>query len=265
MTFTKQNKFIFIAKHTFFFILLLPLIQATQLYVLFNIIDLILLIMPVTVGSIVGTLVGVYRYKNLEHISKLKYIQYSLEEQVMLQTQELEEKNLVLEKMAKTDSLTKLGNRVLMKEVLEAEYAKVSKEYQYISVMMIDIDYFKRYNDFYGHIKGDEVLAHLGNYFLENSKKYNYTPIRFGGEEFCIILPDCDKECAGKNAQIIIQDIQKAKILHDKSEVSKYITMSIGIHTTNNIQSYESCTLINDADKALYSVKENGRNNYEAL
>ena len=263
MTFNKKEKFLFIAKYTLFFAFILPIIQATQLYMLFNIVDFILLIMPVVVGVIVGTLVGSYRYNNLEYILKLKHTQYSLEEQVSLQTQELEEKNLVLEKMAKTDPLAKLGNRVLMKEVLELEYTKVSKDYEYISIMMIDIDNFKAYNDFYGHLKGDEVLEFFGKYFLENAQKHNYVPIRFGGEEFCIILSDCNKESAMKNANIILQDIRNENIMHEKSDVADYVTVSIGIQTTNEIQSYENCAVINDADKALYNVKISGRNNFQ--
>ena len=245
---------------TLFFALLLPLIQGTQLYLLFDMFNPILLVMPVVVGTILGYLVGLYRYKIKTHIQALEQSQESLTYQVQLQTRELQERNSELKKSLLLDHLTGLGNRIMLKETLEKESEKIGKEYEELSLFMMDIDYFKKYNDFYGHLHGDEVLRQLGDFFISKTKNSKNSVIRFGGEEFIAILPACDKERALEIAKEFVEGISDLKIEHIESDVHKYITISIGVHTTKKMFIENECICIKYADEALYLAKKQGRN-----
>ena len=242
-----------IFKHTLFFAILLPVIQGTQLYFLFDILNPILLIMPIVMGSITGYLVGYYKYHVYLQIKELEDVKNGLEEQVQEQTKELHELLLL-------DPLTGLGNRLKLKEVLSHEVERIGKEYENISFLMIDIDYFKKYNDFYGHLLGDDVLKHLGNFFKTKMLKTQNSVIRFGGEEFIVILPDSDVENSLKVAEYLVRGVRELNIEHEKSDIDKKITISVGIHTTSNITLVENSEYIKQADKALYLAKEQGRN-----
>lgn len=254
-----QNKTRFILKYTLFFALLLPTIQGTQLYILFNMFNPILLVMPVVMGTITGFLVGYYRYKVILQISELQSAQSVLKIQVQEKTQELQETNEALQKALLLDPLTSLGNRLKLKEVLETEEKRIKNEYDYISFLMIDIDFFKRYNDYYGHLMGDDVLISLGKYFLHKFKDTETQVIRFGGEEFILIIPDCDVEKSKIIAARLVKEVEALNIEHIKSEVSENITLSIGIHTSESMENAHS---IKKADDALYIAKEQGRNHF---
>ncbi len=257
------QKYIIIIKYTLFFVILMPSIQATQLYFIFDFFKLNLLLMPTVMGTITGFLVGYYRQKTISTIMELKYIADDLNNQVNIQTKELQEKNNKLEKMAHTDALTGLGNRITLEDSLKKAYEKLGTDYTYFTLMMIDIDYFKNYNDFYGHLQGDEILKTMGKYFLEDSKTSGYNAIRFGGEEFCLIFLNCDKDNANQKAKNIINDIKNMKITHEKSDISDYITISIGIYTTDNsIEDSSPVTALIKADKALYTAKLQGRDRF---
>ena len=263
LTMKKLNKKIIIIKYTIFFAILLPIIQGTQLYVLFNVFNPILLIMPITMGSITGFLVGYNRYNVLLQISKLKNIRDNLKIQVIEQTKELEEKNKTLNNLLLIDPLTKLGNRIKLKELFVQEKENIGNQYKNLSLLMIDIDYFKKYNDYYGHLKGDEVLIKLGEFFSQKESGTNHKAVRFGGEEFIIILPNCDKEEAKIIAQDYVNGVKALNIEHIKSEEYKKVTLSIGVHTSDKINSSENTECIKKADEALYLAKEQGRNRFK--
>ena len=259
-----SNKIITILKHTLLLAILLPIIQATQLYILFDILNPILLIMPVVMGTILGTLVGYYRYRVSVQIKELEKAKTTLEVQVEEKTQELKKKNSELQESLLIDPLTCLGNRLMLKAVLEEEQEKIGSEYEEFSIMMIDIDYFKNYNDFYGHLKGDDVLKELGQFLKNTIHNTKNSAIRFGGEEFLIILPDCGKEKSIEIANELLDGVRALKIQHKKSLVSEILTISIGIGTCNSIES-KNCRCMKDADLALYRAKENGRDCFEYL
>jgi diguanylate cyclase (GGDEF)-like protein len=259
--FTKKNRYLYIGKHTLFFALLLPLIQSSQLIAL-GVFKPILLIMPITMGTITGFLVGYHRQKTREYIRSLEQTQTSLEEQVLQQTRELVEKNRALEMMARTDSLTKLGNRIFLKESLEAEAAKVGVENKAFSLMMIDIDYFKNYNDRYGHLKGDEILEILGETLLSHTRETSMRASRFGGEEFCLLMPGYDQETTQQEAQRLLETIRSLQIPNLSSDVSDILTISIGVYTTDKASELQNSTVIQKADQALYMAKTQGRDRF---
>ena len=244
-----------IRKHILFLAILLPSIQGTQLYVLFDVFNPVLLVMPVVMGCITGYAVGFYRKRVFLQIQELEQVKNSLEFRVKEQTKELQELLLV-------DHLTGLGNRLKLKETMEFESTRIGVEYKYISLLMIDIDYFKYYNDFYGHLHGDEVLRRLGDFFNLQIEMSSATAIRFGGEEFIIILPDCDEAKSLEVAKSLLTGTLELAIEHEKSEISENITISIGIHTSDVINVTENCECIRKADEALYLAKEQGRNTF---
>ena len=253
-----------ILKYTFSFALLLPIIQATQLYILFDIFRPILLIMPLIMGITTGFLVGYNRFHVIKHIEELEKAKESLTKQVAEQTRELQKKNQTLSQLIMKDSLTGLGNRIMLKETLVKESQHIVSDYDELSLFMIDIDYFKKYNDFYGHLMGDEVLIAIGQYFQNIIKNTNNTAIRFGGEEFIIILPNCSNDEAKLIAKKFVDGIKNLHISHQKSEVSSYVTISLGICTTSIINA-QDCQCLKKADEALYKAKEQGRNSFSSL
>jgi len=255
-------KYTVITKYTIAFALLLPTIQGTQLYILFDVFNPILLIMPVVMGSTLGFLVGLNRYKVNLKIQELKNIQLNLEKQVALQTQELQDKNDALNKSLLIDPLTGLGNRIKLKNTLEQENKKLSTEYKSLSLFMIDIDYFKNYNDYYGHLEGDKVLQDLGDFFKTQMIETQNVIMRFGGEEFIAVLPNSDKEIAKEIAQKFLDGIKALNIEHIKSKNHSIITVSIGIHTTEYFNITSSNELIKLADEALYNAKDRGRDQF---
>lgn len=144
------------------------------------------------------------------------------------------------------------------------QFDKKCKDFNNFSVLIIDIDYFKKYNDNYGHFKGDETISYVANLLQSNSRKHDKV-IRFGGEEFCILLPKTLKEEAICIAENILKAIYEAKIEHLYSPISSQLTLSIGISTNDNCKEYSLSELINLADIELYKAKSNGRNQYSCL
>lgn len=257
----KTEKYYYIGLHTLFFALLLPAIQSSQLIAL-EVFKPILLIMPVTMGTITGFLVGYHRQKTKEYIISLEKSQASLTVKVNKQTQELQRKNMELLKLAHTDTLTKLGNRLLLNELFRKESQRIGKSYTYFSIMLLDIDYFKNYNDFYGHLEGDEALRQLGKTLIDYTEDTDMHAIRFGGEEFCILMPNCDHHKTIPRAQKLLEDIRALRIPNQRSEVSRVVTVSIGLYTTVDRSELIDNMAIKEADRALYMAKAQGRDRF---
>ena len=256
-----NSKIKYIGAHALFFALLLPAIQSSQLLML-GIFKPILIVMPVVMGSITGFLVGYHRQKTREYIWSLEKAQKNLEKKVLLQTKSLAEKNIILERLTRTDILTGLGNRLSLEEILKYEENSIEDKHEYFSILMVDVDYFKKYNDYYGHLKGDVVLQKLASVLLEKAKNNNTNAIRFGGEEFCLLIANCDNKCIENEVKQLLEMVKALAIPHCHSDVSEYITVSIGISTTNSKKDFENNTIIKKADEALYRAKNNGRNRY---
>lgn len=183
-----------------------------------------------------------------EQVEKLKQANAVLKQQRL----QLKEANTVLETMATTDGLTRLKNHRAFQEFINEEFIRVRETGDALSVMLLDIDHFKRYNDTFGHLAGDGVLKKVAKILMQNARGTDFVA-RYGGEEFIIVLPYTTAELAMRAAERFRKAIEKEKW------TNRAITVSIGVSTlTEEIQN--TATLIHAADQALYHSKENGRN-----
>lgn len=173
---------------------------------------------------------------------------------------ELEKVNKKLLEISVTDGLTKIFNRRYFNDNLEKTWKSALRNRSYISLIMCDIDYFKPYNDFYGHLGGDSVLSKVAEAIKNCCNRPMDFAARYGGEEFVVLLPETDIHGAKKIANNIHKSIQDLKIEHKKSNVSKIVTISVGVSTMKAILQKGYTTLLKDADEALYTAKESGRN-----
>jgi len=129
--------------------------------------------------------------------------------------------------------------------------------------MMLDIDYFKQYNDTYGHIKGDAVLKKVASVFQDILKRPSDYVFRLGGEEFGVLLTDTSETNSASVAQSICDAVRASQITHESSKIDKYITISIGVACCIADGALDEELLMAKADEALYRAKEGGRNRYE--
>ncbi|MCB1191198.1 MAG: diguanylate cyclase [Leptospiraceae bacterium] len=175
---------------------------------------------------------------------------------------ELRKANSMLQNLSRIDTLTQVANRRMFDEHLEREWRRSKREKQPLTIMMIDVDHFKKYNDHYGHQAGDKCLQHIAQAIKQVVNRPMDLVARYGGEEFVVILANTNTEGAVELAKKIQNRIQKINIMHEKSDY-KTITLSIGIASVLPGLSTRSDSLLAQADKALYQAKHNGRNCYE--
>ena len=195
-------------------------------------------------------------------ISNYRY-QKSLAEEIAARKKaqkELELANEKLKNLVNLDGLTEISNRRYFDEFLSKEWFRCRREKQPLALIMIDIDFFKSYNDTYGHIIGDQVLKKIAQVLVDVVNRTSDLVARYGGEEFAVILPNTDIQGTQKIAQDIFTAIQKLSIPHQSSLVSEYITLSLGISIMIPTENQSPEFLINQADKALYLAKAQGRN-----
>ncbi|SLM27583.1 Response regulator receiver modulated diguanylate cyclase [Desulfamplus magnetovallimortis] len=172
----------------------------------------------------------------------------------------LKHKSDQLEKLALVDALTDIPNRRALDDCLDREIRRSVRNESPMSILMLDIDHFKNYNDHYGHGAGDVCLRSVAKSIENCLRRPGDLVGRYGGEEFVVILPDCDETCAAAVAEKIRDHISRLNIAHAKSLVSDHITVSVGIKTTF-CQSQNSCDqVLNQVDNALYNAKKSGRN-----
>lgn len=158
------------------------------------------------------------------------------------------------------DALTNIPNRRLFDRTLEEEWYRLMRTGSYLSVFMIDIDYFKAYNDLYGHIRGDQALTQVASVIDEAFNRVGDFVARYGGEEFVVLIPNFDFDEAKNMADDLRMKIEEAKIKHEGSEISSYLTASIGVATMVPKTKHEKTFLVDEADSALYLAKKSGRN-----
>ncbi|WP_200321390.1 diguanylate cyclase domain-containing protein [Sphaerospermopsis aphanizomenoides] len=168
--------------------------------------------------------------------------------------------NQELEQLVNIDGLTQIANRRCFDHRLEQEWQRLYREQQPLSLLLFDVDYFKRYNDYYGHQLGDECLIIIAQAIQQVVFRPADLVARYGGEEFVAILPDTDIEGAIAVAQKIHAAIQALAIPHQTSEVSDIVTISLGITTITPTSELSLATIIDQADQALYRAKQQGRN-----
>lgn len=171
----------------------------------------------------------------------------------------MRKENKQLESASHIDELTQLYNRRYISKLVTK--VQIGNETKSLGYMMLDVDYFKEYNDFYGHFKGDEVLQYVAS-ILKKHEKENLYASRYGGDEFLVLFVNYTKEQIQSYIQLIQADIQQSNIVHEKSKCSSYISVSIG-YSQGILQDHTMQTdLLQCADQALYQAKEAGRNCY---
>lgn len=176
---------------------------------------------------------------------------------------ELHQVNLELQLLAHMDGLTKIANRRSFDEFLNREWRRLYRSSQPLSLLLLDVDHFKLYNDFYGHQQGDDCLIQIAQILQNTVSRPVDLVARYGGEEFVIVLPETDQEGAITIAKAIRNTLHAAAIAHEKSSVSAQVTVSIGISCLTPISEYSPENLIDQADKALYQAKQQGRDQYQ--
>lgn len=173
---------------------------------------------------------------------------------------ELKRYSTMLENISSTDALTGLPNRRRFDEVLEREWRRSSRENTYLSLVLMDVDFFKEFNDHYGHIAGDECLKSIAGCLSAVVRRGGDLVARYGGEEFACILSNTDQRQAVSVAERIRNEINFLSIQHDYSSVASHITLSFGVATILPDSSLRPSALIMQADELLYSAKNGGRN-----
>lgn len=174
----------------------------------------------------------------------------------------LRDANRQLEIQSKLDPLTQIYNRRAVNEYMNELSTQASASTFMLSTIMLDIDYFKQYNDTYGHLAGDEVLIKVGNVLRELSEQYNLFVARWGGEEFMIVLLNANEQKIQMVCETIIRRVEHLNIEHSGSLVSNKLTVSIGAHSVEVKQPSDVTNSLDYADEALYSVKNSGRNGF---
>lgn len=252
---------------TFFQILVPMFISITVLIVglyLLNGIDAVFYMQVIYLFSIAFIAFLLTRY-NKESFEKT--IQYQIEMKREARnnrelTKKLREVNRKLELQLLLDPLTNLFNRRAYNDYIKELQNRTKNESFTVSVVMLDVDCFKQYNDTYGHYEGDNVLMKIGEVLQEISELYNCFVARWGGEEFSIIIANQSPTLTEQICNEIVEKIKELKIEHTTSNVDKYVTVSIGAFTKMVNKPKDIVDCVNGADKMLYEVKESGRDNF---
>lgn len=176
---------------------------------------------------------------------------------------ELESKNSELERLSSLDGLTGIANRRVFDEFIKKEWLRAARDHRSISLIMIDIDHFKKFNDGYGHQGGDDCLRKVANALVATVKRPSDLVARYGGEEFGVVMPDTDREGAANIAEALREAIDSMNIPHEFSTTSDHVTISLGVATMPPSGVTAPEELISRADEALYLAKESGRNRFQ--
>jgi len=161
--------------------------------------------------------------------------------------------------LANVDELTGLGNRRLVNSVLQEEMNRARRSGADLSLILLDVDYFKKYNDTYGHTAGDTVLQKLADLMQRAATRAGEVVARYGGEEFILVLPGASADSAMRTASRLRDLVNEERIPHEASLVEKYITVSQGVLTVQPDGELEPVDLVKRVDQELYQAKDNGR------
>jgi len=170
--------------------------------------------------------------------------------------------NKKLENASYTDSLTNLHNRRYFNFIYDREIKRAKRNKAYVTFMMLDIDYFKQYNDTYGHVEGDYALKSVAKVLKETLKRPGDYVFRLGGEEFGVLLSDTDETNSANLAREICDAVRDLEIKHESSTVNQFLTISVGVVCCIADDALDEEVLISRADEMLYEAKEGGRDRY---
>ena len=183
-----------------------------------------------------------------------------MQDQLSAINDELAHSNRELKRLSSMDGLTGLANRRQFDATLEQEWQRAVRSELPLSLLFADIDYFKRYNDSYGHQAGDDCLKKVADSLQKTVHRPSDLVSRYGGEEFVIILPDTTSEGAIAVAEKMLKHITDLQIPHENSDSADHVTLSIGVATLCPEEGSSPDELIEAADRVLYKAKDNGRN-----
>jgi diguanylate cyclase (GGDEF)-like protein len=195
----------------------------------------------------------------VERTQSLRVLTRELEQRVTARTSELEQARTEMERLAMLDGLTQLLNRRALDLALEREWSRAQRHAQPLSALMLDVDFFKAYNDHYGHPEGDRCLQAVAEVMCEQARRGGDLVARYGGEEFCVLVAD-DADQALPLAERIRAAVVALGIAHNASEVADHVTVSIGVATRTPDGAMPASVLLERADAALYRAKRQGRN-----
>lgn len=186
-------------------------------------------------------------------------------EKIEYQKHQLEKANQALQLLSLKDPLTGLWNRRHYDDTMQMEWNRSLRHKSPISLMILDIDYFKAYNDCYGHMAGDECLIKIAETTKNFFKRASDLVVRYGGEEFVVIMPGLEKDDAVQRALLLRKAIEELNVPHKCSPISPWVTVSIGISSTIPNKNSSPEELFLTVDKALYQAKAAGRNQVKLL
>ncbi|NER78299.1 MAG: diguanylate cyclase [Leptolyngbya sp. SIO1D8] len=197
-------------------------------------------------------------YLNLA-FGNLAQMNAELEQRVIERTQAMEKANQQLERFIRLDDLTQIANRRRFTEYLEATWRLQLRSQKPLSLILCDVDYFKAYNDTYGHLAGDNCLQQIAQALITVTHRSADLVARYGGEEFTVVLPQTDLAGAQKVAEKLRQQVKELKIPHQTSEIADVITVSVGVSCCLVSQLFSIKLLLEKTDQALYEAKAKGR------
>ncbi|HCT63459.1 MAG TPA: sensor domain-containing diguanylate cyclase [Erysipelotrichaceae bacterium] len=189
-------------------------------------------------------------------ITERKLAEHHIQELV----QQLENEKNTAQLNSITDSMTGLMNRRYFDIALNKEFYRLKRSGAILSLIMIDVDYFKKFNDCYGHLAGDDCLVQIGSMLKKIVGRATDIVARYGGEEFVVILPETDFKGAEILAEKIREAVEKLYISHADSDISEYVTISLGVVSVYPSKLFSPKQVVALADEALYSAKNKGRN-----
>lgn len=211
-----------------------------------------------------------YIYKPIKNqilLSKVKvFIRLTKQKQIIIhQNKLLKEKIDEIKRISIIDPLTGVSNRRSLDHKLSKNWNNCLRSEAYFSLLMIDIDNFKGFNDSYGHVKGDYCIKEVAQEIVESLNRSHDEVIRYGGEEFLVILPETPLHGTFEVAERIRNNIENLRIMNESSTVSKYVTVSIGGACTKVLKTEGFIDILKSSDSALYEAKDNGRNQVNIL
>jgi len=174
--------------------------------------------------------------------------------------QALEQAHAALKRVAEIDGLTQIPNRRTFDETLVRMWQQLGESQQPLAAILCDIDFFKKYNDTYGHQQGDSCLISVAQALYATLPNASGIAARYGGEEFIFLLPNCELEAAVTVAEQARHNIEQLNLAHRSSDVVDHVTLSLGVACIIPNENSSAKQLIEAADCALYAAKKNGRN-----